>query len=80
MTPLISSIRYQGVMDNRTKLLPYKSNRCQLVLSLIRQSESHLLALYVKNLAIETNVIPIVVEIKGIEPPTFRMQTERSPS
>jgi len=30
MTPLISSIRYQGVMDNRTKLLPYKNNRCQL--------------------------------------------------
>ena len=54
MTPLISSIRYQGVMDNRTKLLPYKNNRCQLVLSLIRQSESFLLALYVKKLPVES--------------------------
>ena len=54
MTPLISSIRYQGVMGSRTKLLPYKSNRCQLILSLIRQSESFLLALYVKKLPVES--------------------------
>ena len=70
MTPLISSIRYQGVMDNRTKLLPYKSNRCQLFLSLIRQSESFLLALYVKNLAIDSKSTPIVAG-DGFEPSTF---------
>ena len=45
-------------MDNRTKLLPYKSNRCQLISKLIRLSESHLLALYVKNLAIDTKSTP----------------------
>ena len=54
MTPLISSIRYQGVMGSRTKLLPYKSNRCQLILSLICQSKSFLLALYVKKLPVES--------------------------
>ena len=73
MTPLISSIRYQGVMDNRTKLLPYKNNRCQLILSLIRQSESYLLALYVKNLAIDSKSTPYV-EMIGFEPTTPTVQ------
>ena len=57
MTPL-NPLSEWGSDGKQPKLLPYKSNRCQLVLSLIRQSESHLLALYVKNLAIDTKSTP----------------------
>ena len=77
MTPLIP-LSESGSDGKQPKLLPYKSNRCQLILKLIRKWIT-LLALYVKNLAIETKTTPYV-EMIGFEPTTPAMQTQCSPN